>query len=461
MQKHNNNKGFTLIELLVISGLISVSAASLYGFYHITEDKRKAKTETQSLTTVIRDLDNFSSAHGDLTGISLANIQNYSQNFIPAIELRDIDSTSNSVQFQYENVNTRICNDFSGKMLSSDKNISITINGKALSNLSLEEISEACSSKNELNNIIVIYHQPKDSQNLTVINASVNPPPTPHVDIVVPLSPTPSPIPTVPAFIPSTATPIVYGITGSAPSYSVISPSGGPITVTQGSGSGSTSIPGWTAPGFTPAPPATSAGVDEIDQDVLPPIITTETRTVSCPTGYTGTITESRKKTYYQGSGNVTYTPWAAVSNSCVLEPPKNTWLEGLANECGVFSIRRNAVRYSTDDVSFLDSKYLLYTEGDKNFYPMVVNVVAVQSFANGWGGDPYLPYKREIVDGRKIRNYCITFLPSFIAYSAIVKNGSLSMAGRDTLTYSGQASMNGPTITTWAWSNSYSSQNN
>lgn len=322
MKKYNKYNGFTLTELLVVSGLISVASIGIYGIYHLTNDLRKAQTEAKSLTSVINDIHNYGDLRGSLAGITLDNIKNYSNNYTPILELKSITSRNNDIKFSFENLNTRICNDFSGKMLSAEKNISANINNSNIGTNDFNMISVACSSEDGNNNVDIIYSRPTDYSAITTITASVNPPPPPALDVVVPATPTPALVPKVPAFIPTTANPTIYGITGSAPVYPFIPPSGGPTTITQGSSSGSTTIPGWTPPGFTPAPPAIGAPVDEIDQDVLPPIITTETRFVSCPTGYTGSITEARKKTVYQGSGNVTYTPWVETANSCILIPP-------------------------------------------------------------------------------------------------------------------------------------------
>ncbi|MGZ7226851.1 hypothetical protein ACXWO0_10325, partial [Streptococcus pyogenes] len=83
------------------------------------------------------------------------------------------------------------------------------------------------------------------------ITASVNTPPPPHVDVVIPEVPIPIPVPLVAAFTPSTAIPITYSITAVAPVYPVVPPAGGPITTTPGTGTGTVKPPIWTPPAFT------------------------------------------------------------------------------------------------------------------------------------------------------------------------------------------------------------------
>jgi hypothetical protein len=51
----------------------------------------------------------------------------------------------------------------------------------------------------------------------------------------------------------------------------VVPPTGGPITTTPGTGTGTVKPPIWTPPAFTPAGPATPRPADDIDQNPLPP----------------------------------------------------------------------------------------------------------------------------------------------------------------------------------------------
>ena len=154
-------------------------------------------------------------------------------------------------------------------MISAYKNITAVINGKDISKNDLTEISNSCFSNTNEISIVVNKSQ---SYTINTITASVNTPPPPHVDVVIPEIPIPVAIPKIEAFTPSTANPIVYSITGVAPVYPVVPPSGGPITTTPGTGGTLITPPVWTPPPFTPAGPAIPRPADDIDQNPLPPV---------------------------------------------------------------------------------------------------------------------------------------------------------------------------------------------
>lgn len=141
-------------------------------------------------------------------------------------------------------------------------------------------------------------------------------------DIVIPGTPVPQVPPTINAYTPSGLNPGTYPlVTGGPPTYTPGPGGGGPIVVTPGTNP--PIVPGtppWTPPTIQ-KPPAPQLPPDQLDQDPNPPIVTTETRTLSCGTGYIGSITESRIRTFYQSTGVVNYSPWIEVSNSCTLAP--------------------------------------------------------------------------------------------------------------------------------------------
>lgn len=244
MIKTQNKNGYTLLELLLITGLVSLASIGLYSAYLWTDNVRKTKSEVQSLSNVIRDLENYNSAKGDLLGINLNTLHSYSQNFQSSLNLTNISSTTEQVKFSYSDINSRICNDFTSKILSSNRNISSKINNNNVQN-DLSAISTACNQNN--NDIEITYNKAINTSPITVVTASVNASPLPPPDIIVPDTPTPLPTPQVAKFVPPSTIPVTYGITGTAPVYPIVPPSGGPISVTPGgNGGGNVSQPGWT-----------------------------------------------------------------------------------------------------------------------------------------------------------------------------------------------------------------------
>lgn len=262
---NNKNKGFTLIELLLGVGFLSVASVSTYSIATYANDFRTIKSEVSDLSEFIKGIENTTNTTV-FNDEAIQTFQQYKSN----LELASITSKNGNLLLNYSNVKSRICVDFVSKMISANKNISAVINGKAIGKNDLNEISSSCfSNTNELSIVV------NKSQGFTIntITASVNTPPPPHVDVVIPEVPIPIPVPQVAAFTPSTANPVVYGITGVAPVYPVVPPAGGPMTTTPGT-AGGTPIkpPVWTPPAFTPAGPATPAPPDDIDQNPLPPV---------------------------------------------------------------------------------------------------------------------------------------------------------------------------------------------
>lgn len=311
--------GFTLVELLIATGLIAVASMGIYVAAVVATDWRLASTEVKSLSSAIQDIENSSNVGMGFDGISLTNLSSRTNGFKPGLNLVSVSSpVLDRLVFSYSDVNSRVCVNFVEKMLKSSTNISAKVNGNSVNGLS--EVGVACNDN--VNNVEIALNKSIGSFAVNTITASFNAPPPPAIDVIVPANPIPASFPTIPVFVPPTTTPVTYGITGTAPVYPVVPPSGGPISTTPGGGGGgNVSQPGWTPPGYTAAPPATSAGVDEIDQDVLPPIVTKERQSVSCPSGYTGNIIQVRTKTLYQTSGRVVYSSWTEESNSCVAIP--------------------------------------------------------------------------------------------------------------------------------------------
>lgn len=322
IKKIKKIKGYTLVELLIATGVISVASVGLYLIYGIASDWQKTNKEVKSLNLLFNEIDSATNTTGKYTGITLDNIPGSS--FTSSFNLFSVDSpTETKLNFEYKDVSTRNCTDFISKMLSSSKNISAVINGKQITKNNLQDISLSCDANYGKSDLIIVLNKELPVYTIDTIVASVNPPPTPHDDVLVPTVPTPSPLPTIPSFIPPTGIPVMPNIGGVPPVYPEMGPigNGGLPVLGVDNGAGSTPPP-FIPPTIAPTPPAAGVPPDEIDGEVLPPIKTTETRTVACPSGYTGLITQQRIRTFYQGSGNITYTPWTQTGYACILIPP-------------------------------------------------------------------------------------------------------------------------------------------
>lgn len=260
----NNNKGFTLVELLVSVGFLSVASVSTYNIASYANDFRVIRNEVNDLSQFVKDIENTTNTT-DFNDETISTLRQYKSN----LELSSITTKKGNLLLNYSNVKARICIDFVNKMITGNKNITAVINGKDIGKNDLAEISNSCLNQNELSIVL----NKTSSYTIETITASVNPPPPAHIDVVIPETPESlqAKAPTVPAFIPSTAIPVVYSITGTAPVYPVITPPEGVITVTGGTTIGTVKPPVWTAPVFTPAGNPGGWGVDEIDQNPLPP----------------------------------------------------------------------------------------------------------------------------------------------------------------------------------------------
>lgn len=307
---------------MISTGVVSVAAVGLYMVYGVASDWRKTSQEVKSLNLLLSEIDNATNTSGVFTGITLSTLP--VSNYTSALNLIAVNSPKpRELHFEYKEINSRNCTEFMSKMISSSKNIIGNVNGKEITKNNLLDIATACNGNYGKNDVTIVLNKELPAYTLDTVVASVNLPDPPPPDVVVPLAPTPTPLPNFPSFVPTTANPIVYGITGAAPVYPVIPPSGGGGTLIPGGGGASLpSIPSFTPPSVPDAGGPVAAPPDEIDGEVLPPIITTETRSVSCGAGYTGTINQERTKKVLQGSGAVSYSPWVEVSNSCVPLPP-------------------------------------------------------------------------------------------------------------------------------------------
>lgn len=263
MYKNNKIKGFTLIELMIGIGLISVSSVAIYSVASITNDYRKSSSEVKSLSQVIKNV--------DLNIGSFSHVTISSLSFNSSLNLKDLKTDNDKLTFIYDDVNTRICNDFASKMVSGNRNISLNINNTDISKNKLKEISNTCVLSH--NKMMVVLNKELSDYSLNTVVASANLPPAPPPDIAIPDMPIPQALPVVNGFIPSTANPVTYPITTDTPPIPPITIGGGGITVNSPSSVVPVypSVPNWTPPVVVrpPAPPAPPP--DTIDQDPNPP----------------------------------------------------------------------------------------------------------------------------------------------------------------------------------------------
>lgn len=320
---NNNLKGYTLIELLVITGVISIAAVGVYSLAIITSDWRKSSQEVKSLGLLFSEIDNSLDVKGDYSGITLSNLSNIDSKYVSALTLNSVNSPNpKRLNFNYIDIKDRICNDFVSKMLTSSKKVTAIINDKNISSTNLTDIVETCESNSGRNSVTIVLNNYQDDYTINNVVASINPPPAAPPDIVWPSLPIPQVPPIINPYIPSGLNPGTYPITDTTPPpVPGLTPGGGPITTTPGTGNPPVTPSPWVPPPVV-RPPGTPPPVEGIDQDPNPPIITTETRSGSCPAGYIGSTTETRMRIYYPSTGVTNYTPWVEISRNCTLPPP-------------------------------------------------------------------------------------------------------------------------------------------
>ena len=224
--KNNKNKikGFTLVELLISVGLISLATVGIYAASNVASDWRKSSQEVKSLNSTIVDVNNSISTTGIYTGVTLSSLKNMSINVNSALDLSDVNSPSPRVlHFVYNNVNPRVCNDFSSKMLSSSKNIGVIINGVAYNENNISNIVGACNVNNNSNDVTVVLNQEQNNFTVTDVVASVNLPLPPPPDIIIPSFPPPPPPIVIPPFVPP-VTPLTPPVVVPPPPPVVVPP---------------------------------------------------------------------------------------------------------------------------------------------------------------------------------------------------------------------------------------------
>lgn len=288
---NKKTKGFTLIEILLSTGFISISSIGAYAVANTANDYRKSSTEVKALNALIQQIDNSTSTIESYQSISLSSL-----NFNSALTLADVQPINKSLNFVYSDVGSRVCNDFTSKMLSSSKNISAIVNKSKFDKENIKDIAIACYQ--DKNDLTIVLNKELNDYSINTVVASVNLPPPPVPEIEIPtFGPTTAGESWTPpeAFTASTAIPNTYPITSVAPPvFGPVLEGGGSIYVTSPSSPitpSNPALPNWTPPTVV-RPPATGHGGDVIDQDPNPPAPPPKPAFYSktiyvCQTGYT------------------------------------------------------------------------------------------------------------------------------------------------------------------------------
>lgn len=259
-------KGFTTIELLITTCFISLSSLGAYVVTNIATDWRKSNQEVKSLNALISSIENSTSTQDSFKDVSYSSLA-----FNSSLNLANIEPKNKKLNFVYQDIGSRVCNDFVGKMLTSSKNIGSIVNGLEFNKENIKDIALACHQ--DKNDITIVLNKQLNEYSINTVVASVNPPPAPVPEMELPSMPTPASWTPPEAFTASTAVPSTYPITsGSPPALGPVIVGGGPISVTSPPGTvpQGPKVPIWTPPAV-PIPPATGHGGDEVDQDPNPP----------------------------------------------------------------------------------------------------------------------------------------------------------------------------------------------
>jgi type II secretory pathway pseudopilin PulG len=259
-------KGFTLIETLITTGFISISSLGAYAMANIAVDWRKSNQEVKSLNALISSIENSTSTQEDFKDVSYSSLA-----FNSSLNLAKIEPINKKLNFVYQDIGSRVCNDFVGKMLTSSKNIGSIVNGLEFSKENIKNIAISCQQ--DKNDITIVLNKQLNDYSINTVVASVNPPPAPVPEMELPTVPTPASWTPPEPFTASTAVPTTYPITTTTPpALGPVIVGGGPISVVSPPGTvpQGPKVPAWTPPAV-PIPPATGHRGDEIDQDPNPP----------------------------------------------------------------------------------------------------------------------------------------------------------------------------------------------
>jgi hypothetical protein len=262
----NTKKGFTTIELLITTGFISISSIGAYAVANIAGDWRKSTAEVKSLNALITSIENSTSTQDSFKDISYSSLA-----FNSSLNLAKIEPIDKKLNFVYQDIGSRVCNDFVGKMLTSSKNIGSVVNGLEFNKDNIKDIATACYQ--DKNDITIVLNKQLNDYSINTVVASVNPPLAQPPELELPTVPTPASWTPPQPFTASTAVPSTYPLTSlTAPALGPVVGGGGPIVVVSPPGTtpAAPRVPNWTPPAV-PIPPATRPPADGIDQDPNPP----------------------------------------------------------------------------------------------------------------------------------------------------------------------------------------------
>lgn len=263
-------KGYTLIELLVGTGVLSLATIGIYTIAMFAFDWRRVNQEVKLLNIVMKEIDNSTLGNGSYENINLLELEKMGIEFNSALQLININSTDKSkLNFEYSGVSKRVCVNFVEKMLGSNNNIDVLVNNQKITNKNLNDILYLCNMSN-INDVKVVLNKTQDDYTIDNVVASVNPPPAPVPDMIIPDLPIPSNPPVIVGFTPSIVNPINYLISGSAPTFDPILVEKRDIVVTPGENNIVVNPPHWIPP-VVIIPGATPAPADNLDQDPNPP----------------------------------------------------------------------------------------------------------------------------------------------------------------------------------------------
>lgn len=243
---------------MLVVGIMAVAAASVYGLASIASDWRKSSSETQKLLVLIKEIDSSTNITGSLAGIDKDNLTNISGGIVSSLGLLNVRSVgTDKLQFEYEDVNSRVCNDLSSKLLTGADNITMNINGTDIKSAEdVKNLGVACSQSR--NDVKVIME--KSNRNLTITSSSPStnvataPPPNPAAPMNVPQPLIGNP------WVASTAVPASYTLLTGAGQIPVVTPGTTPSVTQPPANPGTVLPPQFVPPTVTNPPPPTTPG---------------------------------------------------------------------------------------------------------------------------------------------------------------------------------------------------------
>lgn len=164
---------------------------------------RKSSTEVKALNALIQQVENSTSTTENYQSISLSSLA-----FNSALTLADVQPANKQLNFVYKDIGSRVCNDFTSKMLASSKNVMAIVNGSNFNKENIKDIAVACYQNT--NDLTIVLNKELNDYSINTVVASVNLPPPPVPEIELPTVPVPASWTPPQAFTASTAVPTTY-----------------------------------------------------------------------------------------------------------------------------------------------------------------------------------------------------------------------------------------------------------